>query len=72
MIFVISLLEVKEFSFLIRIKQTDKQRNAVHTPAQTERAGEDVPPWVELVMDRHQASSLRYLIISSRYISSVF
>lgn len=72
MIFVISLLEVKEFSFLIRIKQTDKQRSAVHTPAQTERAGEDVLPWVELVMDPHLVSSLRYLIISTRYISSVF
>jgi hypothetical protein len=67
----ISLLGVNEFSFLIRINQTDKQMNAVRIPAQTERAGEDVLPWVELVMDCHQANSLRYLIISLRYISSV-
>ena len=64
----ISLLEL-EISLHVRIKQTDKLRSAAHTPAQTERAGEDVLPWAQLVMDHLQASSLGYPIISIRYIS---
>ncbi|GJM97998.1 hypothetical protein PR202_ga14970 [Eleusine coracana subsp. coracana] len=54
------------FFFLIRIKLTDKMKNAAHTPAQTERAGEDVPPWAQLVMDHLQASNLEYLTRNTR------
>jgi hypothetical protein len=64
-------MEVKKFSLHVRIKQTDKLRNAAHTLAQTEKAGEDVLPWVQLVMDHHQANVLGYPIRSIRYIYSV-
>jgi hypothetical protein len=42
-------------------------KSVAHTQAQTERAGEDVPLWAQLVMDHRQASSLEYQIRKTRY-----
>ncbi|GJN38801.1 hypothetical protein PR202_gb27876 [Eleusine coracana subsp. coracana] len=54
------------------LELTDKMKNAAHTPAQTERAGEDVPPWAQQVMDHLQASDLEYLIRNTRHTCLTF
>jgi hypothetical protein len=61
-----NLTEMDSNTAECHLEQTDKLRSAALTPAQTERAGEDVLPWAQLVTDHLQASGLGYPIISIR------